>query len=43
MSDELLQQVEPKNPEIPCKVGDWFQAGDAKCSSSKLICEKKRF
>jgi hypothetical protein len=38
-----VQQVEPKNPAIPCKIGDWFAEGDAKCSSTEAICLKKRF
>lgn len=37
-----VQQVEPKNPAIPCKIGDWFVEGDAKCSSSKEACLKKK-
>lgn len=37
-----VQQVEPKNPAIPCKIGDWFAEGDAKCSSSQEACLKKK-
>ena len=36
-----VQQVEPKNPEIPCKIGDWWAPGHTKCSSSKEACLKK--
>jgi len=38
-----VQQVEPKNPAIPCKIGDWFAEGDLKCSSTEAICLKKKF
>ncbi len=40
---KCVQQTEPKNPEIKCKVGDWQQIGDPKCSSTEAICLKKRF
>jgi hypothetical protein len=36
-----VQQVEPRNPEIPCKIGDWWAPGHTKCSTSKELCEKK--
>jgi hypothetical protein len=36
-----VQQVEPKNPAIPCKIGDWFAEGHASCSSTKEKCLKK--
>lgn len=36
-----VQQVEPKNPAIPCKIGDWYAEGDAKCSSSLERCLAK--
>lgn len=36
-----VQQVEPKNPEIPCKVGDWFAPGHSSCSSTLAKCQAK--
>ena len=36
-----VQQVEPKNPAIPCKIGDWWAEGHTKCSSTKENCLKK--
>lgn len=36
-----VQQVEPKNPAIPCKTNDWYAEGDAKCSSTKEKCLAK--
>jgi len=38
-----VQQKEPKDPAIPCKVGNWWSPGDPKCSSTEEICKKKRF
>jgi hypothetical protein len=36
-----VQQVEPKNPAIPCKIGDWWAEGHTTCSSTKEKCLKK--
>jgi hypothetical protein len=38
---DCVQQKEPKDPSIPCKIGDWYFPGDAKCSSTQEKCQRK--
>lgn len=36
-----VQQTMPKNPAIPCKVGDWYAPEHGLCSSSLAKCQSK--
>jgi hypothetical protein len=36
-----VQQTNPKNPGIPCKVGDWWAPEHGKCSATEAGCKAK--